>query len=371
MHYHQFLDTGELGGGSLYALAVTEHLKASGCDTTVWLGGDGPAVPECGRRGLRCEQFKQATLRAGGLGAIVELARLWARLRRKTELVHVHSTLVYGLIARGLRRTAARTVGHVQIESTPDDYRWAYRHPPHAIVTCANFLVKQVEAALPAETLRRTRVLAIPNAVDVDRFHPNERATAKRTVSAPTDRPLVLVAANLAPHKGQRTALRAMKLLHDAGTDAELWLAGVERGGAGAYTAELHSLVAELGLGERVRFLGQRADMPDLMRAADAVLLPSTHEGLPISLVEAQASGTPVLAAPTAGVPEIITDEQTGFLVAADDPDGYTRRLRELFRDPTVAVRLTTAALAHIRTHHTWAVFMDRLREVYAEISAA
>jgi glycosyltransferase involved in cell wall biosynthesis len=176
----------------------------------------------------------------------------------------------------------------------------------------------------------------------------------------------VLVAANLAPHKGQRTAIRAMKLLRDAGTDAELWLAGTERGGITTFTDELKGLVNELGLGEVVRFLGQRADMPDLMRAADAVLLPSTHEGLPISLVEAQASGTPVLAAPTAGVPEIITDEQTGFLVPADDPAGYARRLGELFRDSTAAGRMTAAALGHIRTRHTWAVFMERLRAVYA-----
>jgi glycosyltransferase involved in cell wall biosynthesis len=367
MHYHQFLDTGELGGGSLYALNVAGHLQSGGLGTTVWLGGDGPAVAECGRRGLKCEQFAQNKLRAGGLGAVLELGRLWAKLRRKTELVHVHSTLVYGLLARGLNRTAARTIGHVQIESTPDDYRWAYRHPPHAIVTCAQFLVKQVEAAVPADVLKRTRVVAIPNAVDVERFHPNDRPAAKRAVNAPTDRPLVLVAANLAPHKGQPTAIRALRMLHDAGTDAELWLAGVERGGTTAFTDELKALVKELNLGERVRFLGQRSDMPDLMRAADAVLLPSTHEGLPISLLEAQACGTPVLAAPTAGVPEIITDERSGFLVAADDPAGYARRLKELFNDSAAAATLTATALGHIRAQHTWEVFMRRLREVYDE----
>jgi glycosyltransferase involved in cell wall biosynthesis len=368
MRYHLFLDTGELGGGNLFGLAVAERLRDSACDATVWPGGAGPVAAECDRRGLRHEPFDQLRLRAGGAKGTLELARLWRRLRQRTELVHVTSTLVYGLLARGLRWSAARTVGHVQIENTPDDYRWAYKHPPHAIVTCADFLVKQVEAALPAETLRRTRVLAIPNAVDVTRFFPGDRAEAKRVVQAPTDRPLVLMAANLSPHKGQQTAILAVKMLRDVGTDAELWLAGVERGGVSTFTESMKQLVAEHGLGERVRFLGQRSDMPELLRAADAVVLPSTHEGLPISLLEAQASGAPVLAAPTAGVPEVVIDEQTGFLIAADDPSGYARRLHELFRDPAGANKLTAAALDRIRQRYTWDVLFRDLRAVYDEI---
>ena len=62
---------------------------------------------------------------------------------------------------------------------------------------------------------------------------------------------------------------------------------------------------------------------------------------------------------------EIITDERSGFLVAADDPAGYARRLKELFNDPAAAATLTITALDHIRAQHTWEVFMRRLREVY------
>jgi glycosyltransferase involved in cell wall biosynthesis len=177
------------------------------------------------------------------------------------------------------------------------------------------------------------------------------------------------MAANLAPHKGQRTAVAALKSLRDHGTDAELWLAGIERGGAQDFTTELKQLVKELALGDRVQFLGQRKDMPELMRAADAVILPSTNEGLPLTLLEAQASGTPVLAAPTAGVPEIISDGETGFLVAADDPAGYARRLAELFRNPALAQSLAENALARVRAEHNAEEMFRRLEAIYQAIT--
>ncbi|MCU0703262.1 MAG: glycosyltransferase family 4 protein [Fimbriiglobus sp.] len=370
MHYHQFLDAAELGGGTLYALAVADRLKATACRVTAWVGGHGPASAECDRRGLAHDRYDQPGLRSGGLRAAVELARLWVRLRGRGNLVHVHSCPAYGVTGRVWRRTAARTVGHVHSQYTPDDYRWAFRDPPHAIVTCAGFLVKQVEAALPADTLRRIRLMAIPNAVDVGRFFPGDKATAKQAVSAPTDRPMVLMAANLAEFKGQLTAIRAMQELRQLGTDAELWLAGIERGGVTTFTDRVTALIAELGLGDRVRLLGQRADMPDLMRAADAVVLPSATEGLPLTLLEAQASGAPVLAAPVGGIPEIVADESTGFLVAADDHVGYARRLHELLRDTAAAARLTAAALEQIRAHHTWDQLFARLRGVYDDVLA-
>jgi glycosyltransferase involved in cell wall biosynthesis len=320
MHCQQVLDTAELGGGNLYALALARHLTAKGTAAPVWCGGEGPVIAEAERLGLTVHRFDQPRLHRGGASALLHLASVGWRMRRIGGLVHVHSHLVYGFLRPALRFAKVRTVAHVHIESPADAYRWAFKRPPHAIVTCATFLAKKVEDALPQAARKQTQIVAVPNAIDVVKFHPGDRGAAKSAVQAPTDRPLILMAANLAPHKGQRTAVASLKALRDNGTDAELWLAGVERGGAQAFTTELRQLVKELALGDRVQFLGQRKDMPELMRAADAVILPSTNEGLPLTLLEAQASGTPVLAAPTAGIPEIVRDGETGFLIAADAP---------------------------------------------------
>src|SRR5262249_28602479 len=148
-------------------------------------------------------------------------------------------------------------------------------------------------------------IVAIPNAVDTTRFFAGDKATAKRGVGARCALPLVVMLANLAPHKGQETAIRAVALLKNRGTPVCLSLAGTVPRGAGDYSEHLRNLIRELEVTELVQLLGQRQDAPELLRAADLFLLPSTHEGLPLSILEAQASKVPVLAAPTAGVPEV------------------------------------------------------------------
>jgi glycosyltransferase involved in cell wall biosynthesis len=101
---------------------------------------------------------------------------------------------------------------------------------------------------------------------------------------------VVLLLANLAPHKGQATAIRALHALKQRGSAVECWLAGEDRSGKLGYEDQLRRLIADLDVADAVRFLGFRSDAPDLLRAADVLVLPSTHEGLPLSVLEAQAN---------------------------------------------------------------------------------
>jgi glycosyltransferase involved in cell wall biosynthesis len=178
----------------------------------------------------------------------------------------------------------------------------------------------------------------------------------------------VLMLANLAPHKGQETAIRAVALLKKRGIDVNCWLAGIERGGATAYTQRLKQLIGQCEVADRVRLLGQRRDASDLLRAADCFLLPSTCEGLPLSVLEAQASAVPVLAAPTAGIPEVIQDGETGFLIAADNPAGYADRLQFLFAQPQLAERVAHAARTQVLANFTWPVYCRRILQLYQEV---
>ena len=157
-------------------------------------------------------------------------------------------------------------------------------------------------------------------------------------------------------------------MLKARGVETHFWLAGTERGGAGTYTARLHALVREAGVADRVRLLGQRGDAPDLLRAADFFLLPSTCEGLPLSVLEAQATRVPVLAAPTAGVPEVVCDGTTGFLIPADDAEGYARRVEQLLANPALSDRVAEAALLHTTREYNWPAFCRRVADLYDEL---
>ena len=209
----------------------------------------------------------------------------------------MHDPRFYRALLPALKVSRLKTVVHVQLEEAQTSLRWALKTPPQVIITCARFLVDQVRNALPEHLQRGQTIVAVPNAVDTDQFHPGDKDSAKQKVGAPRNIPLILLLANLAPHKGHETGIRATAILKEKGVNAWLWFAGIERGDSLKYTERLKTLCGELGVADRVRFLGQRNDVPELLRAADCVILPSTAEGLPLSILEAQATKVPVLAA--------------------------------------------------------------------------
>jgi glycosyltransferase involved in cell wall biosynthesis len=261
-----------------------------------------------------------------------------------------------------------KTIVHVHLQEAEEALRWAFAKPPDVIVTCARTLVEHVRHTLPEGSQQHQRIVAMPNAVDVERFYPGDKTAAKHCVGAPKDKPLVLMVANLAPHKGQETALRATADLKAQSVDIVCWLAGTERHEGGEYTTYLRSLCHTLGIADRVRFLGHRDDVPNLLRAADFFLLPSTSEGLPLSVLEAQATKVPVLAAPTAGIPEVVTDGETGFLIPAEDVAGYASRITSLVGSPEAACRVAERAYATTVHTHTWHAYCERVWELYQDV---
>jgi glycosyltransferase involved in cell wall biosynthesis len=368
--FNQILVSAELGGAGLLALNLARFLADQGEECRVWVPGQGAAQAETERLGLPFAAYNAAAaLSTSRIRAGLANWKFARDLKRSGPgLVHIHSPGPYGTLRWGLKRSGLVRVAHVQLEDGPEFLRWAFRSPPELIVTCAKFLVNHVRDSIGEAAARRTRIVAVPNAVDTERFAPGPKGPAKERVGAPARHPLALMLANLSPHKGQETAIRAAAALNVRGIEVHLWLAGVERGGAGSYTVRLRSLIDELGVGDRVRLLGHRPDTPDLLRAADFFLLPSTCEGLPISLLEAQASKVPVIAAPTAGVPEVVQDGLTGFLVPADDAAGYADRIARLLADEEIARRMANAAFAQVGRENGWGTFCDRVLGLYQEV---
>ncbi len=370
---HQFLVSREFGGGAEIALQLAAQWRErEGRNPHVWIPGEGRAAEKVRELGLPMRHydmegiFSHGRIRAGWANAMAA-----ARLRMLgSGLVHIHSPSHYAALRHGFRLAGVKRVLHIHLDFSVENLRWALQDPPELIVTCANFLAASVREAIPAKHRDRTRVVSVPNAVDLQKFVPGDKAAAKARLSAPLDRPLLLMMANLAPHKGQETAIQAVRQLRDRGRDVQLWLAGADRSGDGQFETHLKALIAELGLGDRVTLLGFRQDGPELLTAADVVLLPSTSEGLPLTLLEAQASGTPVIAAPTAGIPEIVEDGRTGFLVPADDAQGYASRIETLLAVPGVAQHMTATALDRCRRLHSWAAYHDRMSELYSEVLA-
>lgn len=335
---------------------------------TAWLPGDGPAAQALDREQIERRTYDLDATHEGRFRRLAACARMAPGLFGLTRpLVHVHSPTVFGLLRPALLAVRARTVVHFHIEPSAEEIDWTLKSPPAHIVACAKYITKSIKAALDTRSIS-VPVTTVPNAVDLDRFIPGDVAGARSRLGLKTDSFVILMLGNLAPHKGQDTTLRAVDLLVRRGMTVECWLVGEDRTPGGQYERDLRSLCVDLDLIDRVRFLGFRQDAPELLQAADAFVLPSTHEGLPLSVLEAQAARVPVVGSTIPGILEVVEDGKTGFVVPADDFIGYADRLQTLFQNHALRNQLTEAAAAQVSREHSWSTLEDRVFEVYRSL---
>lgn len=186
----------------------------------------------------------------------------------------------------------------------------------------------QANSVVAVSGALRTRVLelGIPpdraivqhNGVDGECFRIRDSHTARRTLSIPVDERLICFVGNLVHEKGPDVLIDAVARLRASGfSDLRVLLVG-----DGRQKEELLSKAGALGIGERVNFLGRRsaADVALCISAADVLCLPSRREGCPNVVLEALASGRPVIGSAVGGVPELLSD-RNGIMVPPDDPD--------------------------------------------------
>lgn len=329
----------DFSGGEVQLFLLLEGLRARGVDNVLVCRPGSRSEREARARG-----FETAPVRMRSyldLAAVLGLARVFRG--RRAELVHLHSgraTWLGGLAARLARVPALAT-------------RRMDRRVRRGWRTRLTFgsLVERVVAISPAiaDELRGAgvppaRVVTIASAVDPGELEPAlPRERTRSSEGLAEDCLLVLCLANLVPRKGIDVLLEALALLADA-ERVRLWVAG-----EGPLRAELEALAGRLGLAQRVRFLGQRADKADLLAACDVLALPSRQEGLGVAALEAMAAGVAVVASRVGGLAQAVVDGGTGLLVPPEDPRALAAALQKLCDDGALRERLAAAGPARIR----------------------
>jgi len=184
-------------------------------------------------------------------------------------------------------------------------------------------LARDTEHHFCTRTTTSCSIEVIPNFVDVERFHPGAGGARGRRAGAPET-----------VHVSNFRAVKRVPWLVEAfakaarGLEARLTLIG-----DGPERAVTERRVQELGIADRVRFLGMRDALPELLAPADVFLLSSREESFGLSALEAMACGVPVVATAVGGVPEVIEPEKTGLLAPVDDQDLFAAHLRDLLSD--------------------------------------
>ncbi len=265
------------------------------------------------------------------------------------DLLHIHdepTLLTWGSAAKHL---GIPVLWHVHNQA-PDPLDGYYLHLCQRLV-----LVARANRARFAKR-RLPPHHTIYNAVDTGRFYPGthaQRQCIRRQLGLEPGRFTLGFVGHLAARKRPEWALSATLELLRRGLAVQLVMVGDDPGGG--YRARLEACAQQAGASQHVHLLGYRDDVPAVLRACDALVLTSTHDGeaFPLVVLEAMASALPVVATRAAGVPEAVTDGLTGYLSAPDDFAGFVRALAALASQPTRAAGLGTAGYRRARSSFT------------------
>ncbi len=214
------------------------------------------------------------------------------------------------------------------------------------------------------------RVEVVHPGVDLDVFRPHDRATTRRRLDLPEDAAVLLFAGRIQPLKAPDVLLRAVGVLLERRPELRSRLVvpvvGGPSGSGLQHPTALADLAAELGLADVVRFVPPVAqdELSRWCSAADVVAVPSYNESFGLVAVEAQASGTPVLAAAVGGLTTVVHDGRSGLLVDSHDPRDWAAQLERLVLDDELRDRLSLGAVEQARSF-SWERTADRTLEVY------
>ena len=298
-----------------------------------------------------------------------------AAARHRAEIVHANSIRAGIVLALAGMRARARIV-HVRDCLPPGRASSVTLRLVAAsattVVANSRYTAESVRAAAP-----RARLEVVYNAVDLTRFDPGriDREAARARLAGDGARPVLLgVVAQITPWKGQDTAIEALRLLRDDGVDAQLLLVGTAKFVAAAtrfdnerYVARLRELIERSGLGQRVSWLGERDDVPELVRALDVLLLPSWEEPFGRTAIEAMALEVPVVATSVGGPVEIVLDGEDGHLAAPRDPQAWADAIRSILDSEDRGAAMGRAGRERVVQKFTIAQHVDAIREVYRQ----
>lgn len=277
---------------------------------------------------------------------MVRLGRWMARER--VDVVNPHSSAdgwLAGLSGRLVGVPLIVRSRHIEV-----DYphwrtsRWAFGRLPHHVLTTSEHIARGLVKTLRLDAEKAT---CIPTGIDTDQFNLETKKTLHNELELPNDTPLLGMVAVLRSWKGHEFFIQAAGQL--ANTTPHLVIAG---NGNEARRKKIRQWAAESGVSGRLHLLGHRSDIPQILASLACLVLPSTaHEGIPQIILQAQATGTPVVGTTVGGIPEVVADEKTGLLVPPKNAPALATAMERVLKDRQLAASLAAAGHAQSKRH--------------------
>jgi glycosyltransferase involved in cell wall biosynthesis len=302
-----------------------------------------------------------AALRNGDVQQLTGIFRELTRLKKRfrPDLVHVNSLGLHSLFhLQTIGAYPSPTLVTLHQKLLNDDVRPATiqgrtLRSADWINCCSEDLLIALRRLLP-ETASRSSVIL--NGIEAPSCSPGPVSF---------DEPKFLCLGRLTPEKGFDLALSAFRSITGKFPRVKMVIAG-----DGPERSRLEQQAAELGLKERVDFLGWVAPdrVASLMASSTIVVLPSRREGLPLAVLESALMARPIVAASVGGVPEIITDQETGLLFAKEDVAALAEKMALLLRHPEMAIQLGRTARLRVQERFSFDRFLAGYEDLYRRL---
>ena len=300
---------------------------------------------------------------------IFALLKLIRRYRIRVINTHHFVSLFYAFWASRISRVPIMHTEHS---------RWEMEKLSGGWKKCFRFLLKHTAlvtavSGAALDYLKGTfsvetgRTALVKNGIDIELFQREyERPLPRGDLGLEEDDLVIGCVGNLRPEKNQELLIRTLALLQGQNTKTKLLLIG-----DGPCRTSLQQLADELGVSNRVLFLGVRHDVPNLYGVMDIYCLPSRYEGLPLTLLEALAAGLPVIGTDVLGIRELIHNRENGLLVADNDPEAMREAINVLARDRGLGVRLARKGHSEVISDYSFTAFVSGYKSLFMRIIQA
>lgn len=294
--------------------------------------------------------------------------------RRRLEIVHAHqyTPFFYSALAKLVRFGGFRLILTEHGRHWPDEVsarrRWGNRlllaRLADRINACSEFSRR---ALAEVDGFARDRIEVIVNGVAVGEYGPaSVREEARRRLGLDPDKRYVTMIGRFHPVKDHATMIRAFALVAASRPDAELLLIG-----DGPLRPEIEAQVRDTDLASRVRFLGIRHDVPEILGVVDLFVLTSVSEAASLTLLEAMASELPVVVTAVGGNPEIVRDGVEGILVPRGDHRAVAEAVSRLLETPAEAAKMGRAGRRRVESNYRLEQTIEAYGRLYASLTGA
>ena len=299
------------------------------------------------------------------LAAAWRLARVLKRLR--PDVIHAHDPHGVAMVSTALSmaspspRPPLVASRRIEFRIAHNSFsRWKYSQ-----VDCFIANTGAIRDRLVADGISREKITVVNEGVDVERIVRMTSANVHAEFYLPTHSPIVGNVAALVPHKGQHHLIDAAALVIKAVPDARFVIVG-----DGELREALEKHVKEKHLERHVFLAGFRVDALELTKGLDLFAMSSVSEGMCTALVDAMAASKAAVATTAGGIPEVMADGETGFLVPPRDHHAMAEKLILLLKDDTLRTRMGEAALARARSRFTVEQMVLGTAAVYEKLTA-